>query len=93
LRSHYFKNLQKEKDKLKVYGARTFHNVLWDQKELTFLEEHWYQEGPYYCAAHLHRTYQDVRKAALEVLHLKDPEVLLDKEYRRVLKQQKVLKD
>ena len=93
MRPHYFERFQKEQNKLLVFEGRTKHKVQWDQKELTFLEEHWYQKGPYYCAAYLHRSYQDVRKVALEVLHLKDVELLLDKEYRRVLEQQEVLKD
>ena len=85
MRPHYYKNLQREKDKSEVFEGRTAHKVPWTQKELEFLEKWWYQKGPAYCAAYLHRTYQDVRKVALEVLHLKDVELLLDKEYRRVL--------
>jgi len=74
----------KPENRLLTFRARTRHKIPWTDQEVAFLEQWWYQKGPAYCAAYLHRSYEDVHNVAVNELGLKDPEKLLDKEYRRV---------
>ena len=70
------------------YSYHKYHNCWlcyddpWAPEELLYLERSWWTEDKYWIAYKLRRRVADVSKTAM-TLGLKDPERLIDKEFRR----------